>query len=85
MASLIRRFAAEVPSELYPTYAMMLASLAWTLARLGYIDQARSRLEEALSEARQLRRGDTLGRCAPSCERSRFRAPRSPEHATTTR
>ena len=50
----------EVPSELYPTYAMMLASLAWTLARQGYIDQAGSRLEEALSEARQLRRGDTL-------------------------
>ena len=50
----------EVPSELYPTYAMMLASLARTLAILGYIDQARSRLEEALSEARQLRRGDTL-------------------------
>jgi tetratricopeptide (TPR) repeat protein len=50
----------EVPSELYPTYAMMLASLAWTLVRLGYIDQARSRLEEALSEARQLGRADTL-------------------------
>jgi class 3 adenylate cyclase/tetratricopeptide (TPR) repeat protein len=36
-------------------YAMMLASLACTLAYLGYIDQARSRLNEALSEARQLR------------------------------
>ena len=39
---------------------MMLTSLARTLAQLGYTDQARSRLEEALSEARQLRRGDTL-------------------------
>jgi tetratricopeptide (TPR) repeat protein len=50
----------EVPSELYPTYAMMLGSLAETLADLGYIDQARSRLEEALSEARQLGRAATL-------------------------
>jgi tetratricopeptide (TPR) repeat protein len=50
----------EVPSELYPTYAMMLASLAETLANLGYFDQARSWLEEALSEARQLGRADTL-------------------------
>jgi class 3 adenylate cyclase len=35
-------------------HAFMLASLSWTLAFLGYIDQARSRLNEALSEARQL-------------------------------
>jgi predicted ATPase/class 3 adenylate cyclase len=33
-------------------YALMLANLAGTLAHLGYIDQARSRLNEALSEAR---------------------------------
>jgi predicted ATPase len=41
-------------------YAMMLASLASTLAYLGYIDQARSRLNEALSEARQLRLAQAL-------------------------
>jgi hypothetical protein len=40
--------------ELPDLYAMMLASLSSTLASLGYIDQARSRLNEALSEARQL-------------------------------
>jgi tetratricopeptide (TPR) repeat protein len=34
-------------------YAMNLAYLAQTLAYLGYVDQARSRLNEALSEARQ--------------------------------
>ena len=39
---------------------MMLASLACTLAYLGYIDQARSRLNEALSEARQLRLAQAL-------------------------
>ena len=41
-------------------YAMMLAYLAVTLAYLGYIDQARSRLNEALSEARRLRHAQTL-------------------------
>jgi class 3 adenylate cyclase/tetratricopeptide (TPR) repeat protein len=35
-------------------YAMMLAQLAVTLAHLGYIDQARVRLNEAISEARRL-------------------------------
>jgi tetratricopeptide (TPR) repeat protein len=40
--------------------AMMLAPLAMTLAHLGYIDQARSRLNEALSEARRLRHASTL-------------------------
>jgi class 3 adenylate cyclase/tetratricopeptide (TPR) repeat protein len=45
------------PSDLY---AMMLAYLGWTLAVLGYIDQARSRLNEALSEARRLRHTQTL-------------------------
>jgi len=41
-------------------YANMLAYLAWTLAVLGYIDQARSRLNEALSEARRLQHAHTL-------------------------
>jgi class 3 adenylate cyclase/tetratricopeptide (TPR) repeat protein len=41
-------------------YALVLADLAWTLAFLGYIDQARSRLNEALSEARGLRHAQTL-------------------------
>jgi class 3 adenylate cyclase/tetratricopeptide (TPR) repeat protein len=41
-------------------HAMMLASLACTLTYLGYIDQARSRLNEALSEARQLRLAQAL-------------------------
>ena len=41
-------------------YAMTLAYLAWTLAILGYIDQARSRLHEALSEARRLGHVHTL-------------------------
>jgi tetratricopeptide (TPR) repeat protein len=36
-------------------YAFVLLHLAQTSAYLGYIDQARSRLNEALSEARQLR------------------------------
>ena len=38
----------------------MLAYLAVTLAHLGYIDQARLRLEEALSETRRLRHAQTL-------------------------
>jgi hypothetical protein len=41
-------------------YALMLADLAVTLAYLGYIDQARSRLNEALSEARRIRHAETL-------------------------
>ena len=41
-------------------YAVMLASLAFTLAHLGYIDQARSRMSEALSEARRLNQAQTL-------------------------
>ena len=41
-------------------YAMMLAYLGWTLALLGYIDQAQSRLKDALSEARQLKHAHTL-------------------------
>ena len=46
--------------ELRDLYVMMLASLSSTLASLGYIDQARSRLNEALLEARQLKRPQTL-------------------------
>ena len=38
----------------------MLAYLALTLAYLGYIDQARSRMDEALSEARRLGHAHTL-------------------------
>ena len=41
-------------------YATMLAYLAVTLAYLGYIDQSRLRLEEALSETRRLRHAQTL-------------------------
>ena len=41
-------------------YAVMLAYLALTLAYLGYIDQARSRMDEALSEARRLGHVHTL-------------------------
>jgi tetratricopeptide (TPR) repeat protein len=41
-------------------YATVLANLAVALAYLGYIDQARERLDEALSEARRLRHGYTL-------------------------
>jgi predicted ATPase len=41
-------------------HAMLVASLAQTLAYLGYIDQARSRLNDALLEARQLKRPQTL-------------------------
>jgi tetratricopeptide (TPR) repeat protein len=41
-------------------YATMLAYLAVTLAYLGYIDQSRLRLDEALSETRRLRHAQTL-------------------------
>ena len=41
-------------------YVVMLVYLAATLAYLGYIDQARSRMDEALSEARRLRHVHTL-------------------------
>jgi hypothetical protein len=41
-------------------YASMLAHLAVTLAYMGYIDEARSRLDEALSEGRRLRHVHTL-------------------------
>jgi tetratricopeptide (TPR) repeat protein len=41
-------------------YLAMLTWLALALACLGYIDQARSRMDEALSEARRLRHVHTL-------------------------
>jgi class 3 adenylate cyclase/tetratricopeptide (TPR) repeat protein len=41
-------------------YAMMLAQLAVTLAHLGYIDQARVRLNEAIAEARRAGQALTL-------------------------
>jgi tetratricopeptide (TPR) repeat protein len=41
-------------------YLMALAFLALTIAYLGYIDQARSRMDEALWEGRRLRHGLTL-------------------------
>ena len=41
-------------------YAAMLAQLAVTLTYLGHIDRARSRLNEALSEAHRLRHAHTL-------------------------
>jgi hypothetical protein len=48
-----------VGAEYDDPYAAMLAHLAVTLAYLGYIDQGRSRLNEALSEARRLRHTNT--------------------------
>jgi tetratricopeptide (TPR) repeat protein len=47
----------QVPAD---SYAGALAFLAMTLAYLGYLDQARSRMDEALSEARQRGRVLTL-------------------------
>ena len=44
----------------YDPYAMLLAQLAVTLMHLGYIDQARVRLNEAILEARRLRQALTL-------------------------
>src|SRR5262245_12586717 len=44
----------------FDPYASMLANLAMTLAYLGYVDQARVRMEEGLSEARRLRHAPTL-------------------------
>jgi predicted ATPase/class 3 adenylate cyclase len=41
-------------------YALMLAQLALTLVPLGYVNQARVRFSEALSEARRLRHAFTL-------------------------
>jgi tetratricopeptide (TPR) repeat protein len=52
-----RTIGAGVSDDPYP---VMLVQLAVTLACLGYIDQARSRLNEAFSEARGLRHAVTL-------------------------
>jgi class 3 adenylate cyclase/tetratricopeptide (TPR) repeat protein len=52
-----RSLGGGLPEDLY---AATLADLAVTLAYLGYIDQARSRLNEALSEVRRLRHPYTL-------------------------
>jgi tetratricopeptide (TPR) repeat protein len=49
----------EVPST-SAILPLLAAALAMTLAHLGYIDQARSRLNEVLSEARRLRHAQTL-------------------------
>jgi class 3 adenylate cyclase/predicted ATPase len=54
---LYRAIGAGVSDDPYP---IMLAQLAMTLACLGYIDQARSRQSEALSEARALKHAATL-------------------------
>jgi tetratricopeptide (TPR) repeat protein len=45
----------------YDPYAVVLAWLAVILPPLGYIDQGRSRMDEAVSEARRLRHTQTLG------------------------
>ena len=44
----------------FEPYITTLVYFAPTLALLGYIDQARSRINEALSEARRLKRASTL-------------------------
>jgi class 3 adenylate cyclase/tetratricopeptide (TPR) repeat protein len=41
-------------------YVLMLAQLALVLSHLGYVDQARRRFDEALSEARRLKHALTL-------------------------
>jgi predicted ATPase/class 3 adenylate cyclase len=54
------RAAASAGLALADLYPVMLAHLAITLASLGFIDQARSRLNEALAEARGLAHAFTL-------------------------
>jgi class 3 adenylate cyclase/tetratricopeptide (TPR) repeat protein len=49
-----------VGGELSDPHAMTLVQLAATLAQLGYIDRARSRMKEALLEARGLGHAHTL-------------------------
>jgi class 3 adenylate cyclase/tetratricopeptide (TPR) repeat protein len=44
----------------FDPYALLLGWLAQTLACLGYVDQARSRMDEALSDARRLGHVHTL-------------------------
>ena len=50
----------HIGGGLSDSYAAMLVSLAFTLAHLGYIDQARSRMNGALLEARRLGQTETL-------------------------
>jgi predicted ATPase len=54
------RAAASAELALADLYPVMLAHLAVSLAYLGYIDQAQSRLNEALAEARRLAHAHTL-------------------------
>ena len=56
---LIQRLA-SVRGLSFDPYAATLAYLGLTMAYLGYIDQARSRMDKALSEARRLRHVHTL-------------------------
>ena len=58
-ALLIQRIAPSRGLSFDP-YAAMLVYLALTLACLGYVDQARSRMDEALAEARRLGHVHTL-------------------------
>jgi predicted ATPase len=44
----------------FDLYAAALSFLTVTLAYLGYIDQARSRMDEAMSEARRIKHAHTL-------------------------
>ena len=53
----------------------MLTYLAVTLAYLGYIDQARSRMDEALSEARRLGHAHTLAHVLAYRELDRLAHP----------
>src|ERR1700730_2132705 len=50
-------YAALTPTD---QYDVMLAYLALTLTNLGYVDQGRSRLNEALRDARERRHAHTL-------------------------
>jgi hypothetical protein len=56
----------------FDPYARMLTYLALTLAYLGYIDQARVWMDEALSETRRLRHIHTLAITRFFCELARL-------------
>ena len=72
LALLIQRIAPSVGlSDSIPTLRCS-RYLALTLACLGYIDQARSRMDEALSEARRLRHAHTLAHVLGRCELDRL-------------
>jgi tetratricopeptide (TPR) repeat protein len=53
----------------FDPYSTMLSYLALTLVQLGYVDQARSRMDEALSEARRLRHAHTLANVLSAANR----------------